>query len=225
MPLIRVTYFLEVLSSWCHWSEPTWAKLQSSYSEVAEFEWKIALMDAAAFPVSREQCDWFYRRSGTIRRSPEKLNSGWFEPNQGQFLPPSLMALAAKSMGVAGDSVRLALAHAALVEGQKVGRWDVAADVASKSSGIFADELLTRAKSPEILAEAEKNTAEFQRYQATQRPTFLIESSIGDRAIFSGLVHYEPLAATIDAMLEDVAGYDSYSAHFGAVPSLAASVN
>ena len=49
MPLIRVTYFLEVLSSWCHWAEPTWAKLQSSYNGIAEFEWKIALMDAAGY--------------------------------------------------------------------------------------------------------------------------------------------------------------------------------
>ena len=45
-----------------------------------------------------------------------------------------------------------------------------------------------------------------------------LQSSIGDRAIFSGLVHYEPLAATIDAMLEDVAGYDSYFAHLGSLP-------
>ncbi|MEO7932913.1 MAG: DsbA family protein [Chthoniobacterales bacterium] len=215
MPAIRVTYYLEVLSSWCHWAEPTWTALQARYAAVAEFDWKIALMEASAFPESLEQCDWFYRRSGTIRRSPYKLNPGWFETGQGQFLPPSLMALAAKQMGVADDSVRMALAHAALIEGQKVADWQIAAEVASRATGIFPQELLEKARSPEILQAAQVSTEEFRQLQVTQRPAFLIESPIGDRAVFSGLVHFTPLAATIDAMLEDAAGYASYEAHFG----------
>ena len=36
-------------------------------------------MEASAMPQSRAQADWFYRRSGTIVRSPFMLNSGWFE--------------------------------------------------------------------------------------------------------------------------------------------------
>ena len=28
-----------------------------------DFEWKIALMDAAGLPISREQLAWFYRRA------------------------------------------------------------------------------------------------------------------------------------------------------------------
>jgi hypothetical protein len=53
----------------------------------------------------------------------------------------------------------------------------------------------------------------------TQRPAFVIESEIGDRAIFSGIATLPPLIAAIDAMLEDLQAYESYAAHFGAPPA------
>ena len=53
----------------------------------------------------------------------------------------------------------------------------------------------------------------------TQRPTFLLESNIGDRAVFSGLVMAAPLIAAIDAMLSDAAAYAGHAAHFGSPPA------
>src|SRR5207342_2061459 len=80
LEVMKITYYLEVLSSWCHWVEPTWDALKARYAGRAEFEWKIALMNPADFPVSRGECDWFYRRSGaTVMNSPYMLNSGWYE--------------------------------------------------------------------------------------------------------------------------------------------------
>lgn len=148
-------------------------------------------MDASGLPVSREQCDWFYRRSGTIVRSPFKLNSGWFEPERTEYLAPNLVAEAAKDLGVTDDRVRLAIARAALMDGRKVGQWQ------------------------ESVAAA---VAEFHALKVSQRPTFVIESSIGDRAVFSGLASLSPLAATCDAMVNDAAAYASHAAHFGAPP-------
>ena len=63
-----------------------------------------------------------------------------------------------------------------------------------------------------------KSSDEFAAMQLSQRPAFLIESDIGDRAVFSGVVRVEPLAAAIEAMLADQAGYDSWKAHFGDAP-------
>ena len=155
MPPVRVTFFLEVLSSWCHWAEPTWQQLKTSYGDRVHFEWKIALMDTEAFPKSQEQCDGYYRRSEAVRKSDYRLNSGWFEFGQGQFLSASLMALAAKQMGVSDDSARLALTHAALRVGRKIGRWEIAAEVISETHGLPVTELLMWARSPEILREAQ----------------------------------------------------------------------
>jgi hypothetical protein len=52
----------------------------------------------------------------------------------------------------------------------------------------------------------------------TQRPTFVLESDIGDRAVFSGFWRLAPLVAAMDSMLADTAAYKSYKAHFGDPP-------
>jgi predicted DsbA family dithiol-disulfide isomerase len=215
---VKITYYLEVISSWCFWAEPAWAELKQRYGGKVEFSWKLALMDASGLPVSRNQCEWFYRRSGTIMRSPFMLNSGWFEPELKEYLAPNLVAEAARDFGVADDRVRLAIANAALREGRMVGRWEEAAVVAAKTAGLDAIALLKKAKSPEIEKRARATTAEFHALKVSQRPTFELENNIGDRAVFSGLTRSAPIAAAIDAMLDDAAAYESHAAHFGSAP-------
>jgi predicted DsbA family dithiol-disulfide isomerase len=216
---VKITYYLEVISSWCYWAEPAWAELSRRYAGKVEFNWKIAQMPADAYPVSREQAEWFYRRSGTIVRSPFMLNAGWFEAVRKIYDTPNLVAEAAKDFGVTDDRVRLAIAHAGEREGKKVGRWEVAVGVAVKAAKLNRAKLLVRAKSSGVAARVKKSSAEFDALQVSQRPAFLIENAIGDRAVFSGIVRVEPLAAAIDALLADQAAYDSYQAHFGGPPA------
>lgn len=216
---VKITYYLEVISSWCFWAEPTWAELKQRYAGQVEFGWKIAQMPAAAYPASKAQCEWFYRRSGTIMHAPFQLNAGWFEAGIKQYTVPNLVAEAAKDFGVNDDRVRLALAHAAEREGRKVGRWEVAIAVAAKAAKLNKTKLVARAKTAAVAARVEKSTAEFHALQVTQRPAFLIENAIGDRAVFSGIVKIEPLAAALNALLADQAAYDSYRAHFGEPPA------
>ncbi len=218
---VKITYFLEVSSSWCFWAEPTWAELKRRYADQVGFGWKIAQMQAADYPRSREQCDWFYRRSGMVMRSPFMLNSAWLEPElikEGQILAPNLVAEAARDFGFEGDEIRLALAEAGMRQGEKILRLEVAAAVAARAGGIDADRLRAAAGSAEVRARIEVHSAEFWAFQITQRPAFVLENSIGDRAVFSGLVQIEPFAATIDAMLADTAAYAAHRAHFGAPP-------
>jgi len=219
--LVKITYYLEILSSWCTWAEPTWAALKQRYAGRAEFEWKIALMKPQDFPVSREQCDWFYRRSGgTVMHSPFMLNSGWFElDRQGHYEAANLVAEAGKDFGFVGDELRLALNRAALHEGRKIGDLGEAVAVGSKAVGINANELRMQAESDDVRARVNASTAEFFAHQLNQRPSFILQDAIGDKAVFSGLVRFEPLAATIDAMIADTAAYAAHAAHHGAPPS------
>lgn len=218
---MKITYYVEVLSSWCHWAEPTWTALKQRYAGRAEFEWKIALMDPRGFPVSRDQCDWFYRRSGgTVMRSPYMLNSGWLEPErQGNYAAPNLVAEAGKDFGFTGDELRLALSHAALREGRRIGDLTAAVAVAAQATKRSASELRARAESPEVRARVEASTREFTAHQIDQRPAFVLRDAIGDKAVFSGLVRLEPLVATIDAMLDDTAAYAAHATHYGSVPA------
>jgi hypothetical protein len=77
--LLSATYYLDVLSSWCHWAEPAWAELRAHHGETMTFGWKIALMDAAGLPRGRGECDELQRRSGILVRSPYRLSSAWME--------------------------------------------------------------------------------------------------------------------------------------------------
>ncbi len=215
---LKVTYYLEVISSWCHWVEPTWAELKRRYSHKVEFDWRIALLGPEGMSASTTQADWFYRRSGTITGSPYMLDSGWMEPGMKECLPPNYLTLAARELGAADDRVRLALAQAAMREGRKVGRWEESAAIAAAAGGLDEKQLLQLARSPEIEKLARRTTAEFHALQVTQRPTFVMESTIGDRAVFSGFWRLDPLVAAIESMLADAAAYASWKAHFGNPP-------
>ncbi|HEU0274952.1 MAG TPA: DsbA family protein [Candidatus Udaeobacter sp.] len=216
---ITVTDYLDVVSSWCFWSEPTWAELKKRYDDRVEFQWKIALMDPSGLPTSREQEEWFYRRSGTMMRSPFMLRTDWYDASLPEWLAPNCMAEAAKDFGFIDDRVRLALSHATLREGKKMSDWEVAAEVAASAGKIGKRQLLERARSPEIEKRVRASTAEFKALQITQRPAFVIDTEIGDRAVFSGVVKIEPLAATLDSMLDDAAAYMAHKAHFGDPPA------
>jgi len=215
---ITVTDYLDVVSSWCFWSEPTWAELKKRYEGRVTFQWKIALMDPSGLPTSREQEQWFYRRSGMMMRSPFMLKTEWYDPSLPEWLAPNCVAEAAKDFGFTDDRVRLTLARAALREGKEIGDWNVAADTA-EAGGIDTGKLLERARSAEIEQRVRASTAEFHALQITQRPAFVIDTEIGDRAVFSGVIKLEPLTATIDSMLYDAAVYAAHKAHFGDPPA------
>lgn len=215
---INVTSYIDVVSSWCFWSEPTWAKLKERYEGRVDFQWKIALMDKAGLPTSREQEQWFYRRSGMMNRSPFMLRSEWYELGPEEYLAPNAVAEAGKDFGVKDDRIRLAIANACLREGKMLARWEVAAEVAAAASGLDQNKLLERAKSKEIEERMRRSTSEFHALQVTQRPTFVVDTEIGDRAVFSGVIKLEPIAATIDSMLDDAVHYAAHKAHFGDPP-------
>ena len=213
-----MTDYLDVVSSWCFWSEPTWAELKRRYDGRVEFQWKIALMDPSGLPSSREQEQWFYRRSGTMMLSPFMLRTDWYDPTLKEWLAANAVAEAAKDFGITDDRVRLALAHAALREGKKVSDWNVAVEIGSEAANLEKKKLLETAQSSAVEKRIRASTAEFHAMQITQRPSFVIDTEIGDRAIFSGVVKLEPLAVTLDSMLDDATAYAAHKAHFGDPP-------
>ena len=216
---LTITYYLDVISSWCFWAEPAWAELKKRYEGKIEFQWKIALLDKTGLPTSREQEEWFYRRSGTIMRSPFMLSSDWFHPGWPEYLAPNCVAEAGKDFGITDDRVRLALAYAGLREGKRFGEWEVAAEIGARVADVDAKELLERARSTVVETRVRAETADFHLLQVTQRPTFVLDSEIGDRAVFSGFAKLPPLAAALNAMLDDAEAYTAFAAHFGAPPA------
>lgn len=215
---LLITNYLDVISSWCHWAIPAWQELRARYGHRVDFRWKIALMDKAGLPPTREHTEWYYRRSGMLMRSPFMLKTDWVEPGRAEYLEPNCVAEAARDFGIEDDRAWIALSHAELREGKKIGDWEIAAQIVANATGVDRAQLLERAKSPEIETRLRQSTAEFHALQVTQRPTFVIDSPIGDRAVFSGFAKAAPLVATLDAMLDDIVGYQAHAAHFGETP-------
>jgi hypothetical protein len=186
------------------------------------FDWRVALMRPEDFPASRAQCDWFYRRSGTITGSPAMLNSGWMESDRAAYQIPNLVAEAARDFLPPGDDrVRLALAHAALLEGQHIGNPTDASRIAATAIGgkVSAAKLRTAAASPAIRKRVDASTAEFFDLKLSQRPAFVITNEIGDKLVLSGVWRLAPLVAALDSALADASAYASYRAHHGTPPS------
>jgi predicted DsbA family dithiol-disulfide isomerase len=215
---LTVTNYLDVISSWCHWAIPAWQELQRRYSDRVDFQWKIALMDKAGLPTSRGQMEWFYRRSGMLMRASYMLRTDWYEPGRPEYLEPNCVAEAARDLGATDDRAWMALSNSELREGKRIGAWTIAAQIAADATGLDKDKLLDRARSPEIEKCVRHTTEEFHAMQVTQRPTFVIDTPIGDRAVFSGFARGEPLIATIETMLDDLVAYQAHGAHFGTPP-------
>jgi len=128
------------------------------------------------------------------------------------------VAEAAREMGITDDRVRLALATVVLRDGKQADQWETAAEMGAEAGEIDKVKLLERARLPATEARVRASTSEFHALNVTQRPTFVIDSEIGDRAIFSGFARVPPLVAAVEAMLDDIAAYESYAAHFGSPP-------
>ncbi len=222
VPAVTVTYYIEVLSSWCHWAEPAWAEVKERFAGRVGFEWRVALMNPGDFPTSREQCDWFYRRSGTHVASPVMLHSGWWEAErQGHYEAPNWVAEAGRDLlGPADERIRLALTRAALLDGQRIGDLETAAAIAACATGLDATVLAAAARSPAVQQRVTDSTDRFHAHQVNQRPTFIVESRIGDKAVFAGLWQAAPLIAAIEQQLADAARYASHATHFGPPPAV-----
>jgi predicted DsbA family dithiol-disulfide isomerase len=216
---MKITYYLDLVSHWCLRAEPAWAELKKRYAGRVRFGWKFALIDPKNLVVTAGQEDWWYRRGDAVTGKPMRLSTGWVNPDRdSDYTAPLRVAEAARDLGHEDDIVRLALMHAAMVEGRPIGKMEVALAVVVSATNLPAEKLRVRAEAPEIMERILASTAEFNAHRITERPAFILEDEIGDKAVFSGLLQIEPLAATIDAMLADTAAYAAFAKANGDPP-------
>ena len=208
--MIHLTYYLDVMSSWCFYCEPNLDRLRKHCGDRLAYEWRIAMVtEGGPKGWTHDQMEWFYKRSGSI--SGVHLNGAW---NQGPHntLQPNLAAEAARELGCTDDRVRRALAKAALIDGIPIYHKSEAVSVAAEAGGLDDERLFKTMDDPKIEARIRATSAEFTAYQIDQRPGFVVQSDIGDKVIFSGIWRLEPLQATVEAMLADGEKYAAFAA-------------
>jgi predicted DsbA family dithiol-disulfide isomerase len=215
--MVKLFHYLDVMSSWCLYAEPHVDHLRQKYGSRLSYDWRIALItENMPGGNTRQQVEWFYKRSGSI--SGVHLNPDWCQGPH-TTLEPNLAAEAARELGFNDDRVRLALARAALIEGMPICHKTVAADVVAAVTGIEAGRILTLMNGPTLRERIKATGEEFAAFRIDQRPAFVLRSSIGDTAIFSGIWAFEPLDATIGAMLHDVDKYEKFAAENPPLPA------
>lgn len=212
--MVKLRYYLDVLSSWCWYCEPKLAEIRRKYGARLSYEWRVALVKDR--PQSRAQVEWYYKRSGGI--SGVHLNPGWYQgPFESRDI--NLAAEAARDLGFDDDRVRLALARAALIEGLPAHYKNAAAELVATVTGAEPERVLELMESPAVNQRIDESEREFAALGVDQRPAFLLHSSIGDTALFSGIWSAEPLDVTIGVMLRDVDKYAAFAAENPPLPA------
>ncbi|HEV2037069.1 MAG TPA: DsbA family protein, partial [Candidatus Eremiobacteraceae bacterium] len=188
--MIKLVYYLDVLSSWCHYCEPSLQRVVKKYGPQLSYSWRIALItENMPGGNTLEQIEWYYKRSGSI--SGTHLNPQWRQGSH-TTLDANLAAEAARELGFTDDRVRLALARAAMVEGMPIYHKTVAADVVAAVTGAERERILALMDDATIKERVKHSSSEFASFHIDQRPAFVLHSSIGDTAIFSGIWAFEP---------------------------------
>ena len=211
MAAVKMIYYLDVLSSWCAFAEKPLAKLRSHFGSDLDYEWRIAaLRDGGPLGYTNEDLAWYYARSNSM--SGVMLNNAWLESTADSTWWPNVAAEAARSLGSADDTVRLALSNAGMIEGKHVHHRDVSERVAAAVSGLDPSRLHAAMDDQGVTERIKATTAEFRALPCTVVPTFLISNQIGDVNLLSGAFRYDHIAPCVEQLLADAKAYAKFNA-------------
>lgn len=211
MAALQLRYYVDVLSSWCFVAERALATLRERHGDRLAYEWRIAfLFNGGAMGYSPRLAAWQYRRNEAV--SGVKLNPAWRESAGDTTWWANLATEAARGLGATDDRVRLAMARAAMIDGEHVGRREVAISVAARASGLAEGELDEEMQRPRTLERMWASTNELRGMRLDVQPVFVLRNSIGDAAVLSGLFRPETLTTCASEMLAAVDGYAAYGA-------------
>ena len=211
MTTLTLTYYLDVLSSWCFVAEQALGAVRKQFGERLALDWRLAfLFNGGPMGYSPQLGAWQYKRLETV--TGVRLDPAWRESANDTTWWANLATEAARSLGVSDDRVRHALSRAAMVDGRHVGRRDEAVAVAVESSGLNRPELEREMDHPRTAERLWTAMMEYKSLPVSVQPTFVFRDDIGDTAILSGLVTVDSLRSCATEMLAAAEIYAKYNA-------------
>jgi predicted DsbA family dithiol-disulfide isomerase len=216
---VHLTYFFDVCSMWCALGDEVVAEVCQRYGARVPVTWKIALINGGKpMEAGPDQELWYYDRSEIV--TGRRFNHRWLETrHQSTWLPNSLIA-AAWRFGK-GKAVHEAFRSAAMERGEPILQRAVALKLAADVSGIAIETFASAIDDPALASELRESLSEFESYRIDQRPAFILRSTIGDTAVFSGIYRGEPIFAALEAMLRDEEKYAEHSLTHPPIPESA----
>ena len=200
---MRATVFIDVLSHWCLAAVPAIRVLTELTPNVEIVLAPIKGNAPAGY--TNEMMRWWLER-GALAYG-RKLRADWCEGPQ----TTSWFANAIASIGGEENGEPLRAAHAvmsgALEQGLKLGRADECFEFMARYLKTNASEIGKRVADPALAAKLDGGNRRLREAGADERPTFLLEGEIGDRALLKGLWQKELVAAAGLAILHDERAY------------------
>lgn len=209
MARVTMTYYVDVLSSWCLIAEDAIAKVRKEFGDALTFEWRIAQL-REPFGYTHEQLAWYYRRTEAVTGT--RLDPVWLTSTADGSVSANRAAEAARSLGVVDDRVRLAIARATMLDGKRGCDADVAADVAASASGLDAASLRREMDAPRTAERIRESSEAFAALRVEVRPTFVLKNGINDSAVLSGCWRHDVLRAAIAGLAADEDAYRKFVA-------------
>lgn len=202
---MKATAIFDVLSHWCFAAWPAYEALAEKLG-ASNVELLIAPINNGFCPgFTQELYAWFYQRgAGTYGTA---LRSDWYEGTTTATLWANAAVVAAAALGAELPSVVHGAMEAAMKDGQKLGRRDVAVAAVARIARIDAarlDAQIDRAPTGAALNEA---NAALARWGCSERPSWRIENANGDFVVLQGIWKAAPLLACVDALRADEAAY------------------
>ncbi len=213
---MQLAYFYDVCSMWCALGDEVLAKIREQYGPRVPITRKIALINQGEpMDAGLEQEFWFYDRCEVA--TGRRFDHRWIERSGQTTWVPNRVIHVAEKLGK-GAEVLEALKIEGLNKGRFILRNDVALAIAVAASGIEPAKFENYLNDPATNEEIRAATAEFNRLNLNQRPTFVIRSAIDDTAIFSGLYRPGPILSALAAMIADEDSYERFVSSHPPIP-------
>jgi len=211
MSAIEIVYYFDVLSSWSLISQPALEAVMAEFGDAVTIDWRVGLFnDGAPVGESAEKWAWYYTRIEAM--TGVKLDPAWRESDDDSTYFPNAVAVAARRLGVTGDTVRLALSRGAMLDGRKVQHREIALDVAVEASGLGRAALSAAVDDRLTFSELSRTTREYKTLPVNVLPVFLVTNALGDTALLSGYFRPETLVAIVAEAVETIRRYEAYMA-------------
>ena len=202
---MKATVVFDVLSHWCL---AAWPGYEGLVEKLGASNVELLLAPIGnGFPMGLkpEQEAWFYTR-GT-RAYGMVLRSDWYESDTTTTLWANAAVVAAAALGASLPKLARETMIAAMQDGERLGKRDVAVATVSRLSGIDPKRLdaqIDRAATGEAL---NAGNAALARWGCAERPSWRIENANGDFVVMQGVWHASAANACADALISDEAAY------------------
>lgn len=207
--LITLTHYLYILSSWSLVAEEAVARVRAQFGSALYYDWRIVPTDYHNNQqLGLDHLKFFYARLETVTN--QRLTTDWWEEGY-DWLVPDRMAIAARRLGVADNSVRLALANAGLREGQHITRPDIALTIAAQAGRLDSGKLQRAFEEPQTLTMLFKHSSEFRQSGVMLRPAFVLRNDCDDKVILSGIWTAEAILNVVEALKRDEILYRDFA--------------